>query len=107
MTAESNLDLKGNFREHPFAELLVEIAHTRLAGSLRLTRGKQKAVVYFREGAVVYAVSNSRALRLFNILLQKKRVEQKDLADFPELANDIKLASGLVENGILTKQQID
>ena len=69
MTPIKTLDLKGNFRTYPFAELIVEISQAKLSGSLRLACGEKKTVVYFRDGALVYGVSNAKALRLFTILL--------------------------------------
>lgn len=107
MTAQNNLDLKGDFQKHPFAELLVEIAQAKLSGSLRLTRSKQKAIIYFREGAVVYAVSNAREHRLFSVLLSRKKINQKRLAPFPNLANDLELAAALQEKKIFSKEEID
>lgn len=106
MTQQQNLDLKGDFRAQSFAELLVEIMQTGISGSLRLESGKQKCVVYFRDGRVVYAVSNSRELRLFNILLTRKKLDQKTLMQFPDLANDMELASRLLDKGIFTNEQL-
>ena len=107
MTAPNNLDLTGDFQQHEFAEVLAEVAQAKLSGSLRLARNDQKAIIYFRDGAVVYAVSNSREHRLFNILLQRKRVEQKDLARIPNFANDLELAAQLEANNVLPKTDID
>src|SRR4029453_15773838 len=97
MTSPSNLDLKGDFQQHPFAELLIEIVQAKLSGSLRLSRDKQKSIIYFRDGAVVYGVSNAREHRLFSVLLTRKRIEEKTLAKFPNLANDFELGAALVE----------
>ncbi|PYT00496.1 MAG: hypothetical protein DMF63_07985 [Acidobacteria bacterium] len=107
MTSQNNLDLKGDFQKHPFAELLVEIVHAGLSGSLRLSSAKQKCVIYFREGAVVYGVSNAREHRLFSVLLTRHRTDEKTLAQFPNLANDLELVAGLEEKGVLTKAQLD
>jgi len=60
MTSPNNLEIYGSLSEHPLAELLVEIRQIRLNGSLRLDNGKQKAIIYFDAGDVVFAVSNSR-----------------------------------------------
>ena len=84
MTAQQTLDVKGNFQIHPLAELIVEIAHAKLSGSLRLSCGTQKAVVYFRDGSLVYGVSNAKAMRLFSILLNQKKIEQKTLGSSPK-----------------------
>lgn len=106
MTAQTNLDLKGTFQHHPFAELVVEIVHARLSGSLRVANGNRKSVIYFRDGVVVYAASNSREHRLFNVLLQRNKVDQKTLARVPEFANDFELAAALEEKGIMPKADI-
>jgi curved DNA-binding protein CbpA len=107
MTAQNNLDLKGDFRQHPFAELLVEIVQAKLSGSLRLAHGKQKSIIYFREGAVAHAVSNAREHRLFHVLLSRNRIDQKKLAGIPEFANDLDLATALEEREIFSKAEID
>ncbi len=107
MTPQNNLDLKGNFQKHPFAELLVEIVQAKLSGSLRLECAKQKSVIYFRDGAVVYAVSNAREQRLFSVLLGRKKIDQKTLSQFPNLANDLELAAGLEDKKVFTKCEID
>ncbi len=107
MTSQKNLDLKGNIHQYPFAELLVEIIHAKLSGSLRLARDKQKSIIYFRGGAVVYAVSNSREHRLFSVLLSRRKIDQKTLARFPNLANDLELAVELEEKKIFTKSELN
>jgi len=107
MTAESNLDLSGDFRTHPFAELVVEIVKARLSGSLRASRNKHKIVIYFREGEVVYAVSNAREHRLFSVMLNRKKIDQKTLAKFSNLANDLELATQLRQQKIFSKQEME
>src|SRR5688572_12727553 len=106
MTPQNNLDLKGNFQKHPFAELLVEIVQAKLSGSLRLDKAKQKCVIYFREGEVVYAVSNAREQRLFSVLLSRKKIDQKTLSQFSNLANDLELAAALEARKVFTKTAI-
>ena len=107
MTSQNNLDLKGNFQNHPFAELLVEILQAKLSGSLRLAHAKQKSIIYFRDGSVVYAVSNAREQRLFSVMLRRKKIDEKTLAQFPSLANDLELAAELEAKKIFTKNEID
>ena len=106
MTAQQTLDVKGNFQIHPLAELIVEIAHAKLSGSLRLSRGTQKAVVYFRDGSLVYGVSNAKAMRLFSILLNQKKIEQKTLGLYPNFENDLELSAGLQKDGKLTAEAL-
>ena len=107
MTQQENLDLTGDFRAYPFAELLVEIMQGGLSGSLRLSKENEKCVIYFRDGAIVYGVSNSRELRLFNILLTRKKIDQKTLGQFSDLGNDLELGARLVQKEIFKKQELD
>ncbi|HVF30584.1 MAG TPA: DnaJ domain-containing protein [Pyrinomonadaceae bacterium] len=107
MTAQNNLDLKGDFRQHPFAELLVEVLHARLSGSLRLSHAKKKCIIYFRDGLAVHAVSNAREHRLFSVLLGRNRIDQKTLGGIPEFASDLELSIALERKGIFTKAEID
>ena len=102
-----NLDVKGDIRTHPFAELLAEIHQNRLNGSLRLASADKKGVIYFRDGEVVYGASNSRDFRLFNRLLLEKKVDQKTLSQFSDLANDFELAARLAARKLLTKEEMD
>jgi tetratricopeptide (TPR) repeat protein len=106
MASPNNLDLKGNFQAHPFAELLVEILQARLSGSLRLSNADRKTIIYFRDGTVVYAVSNAREQRLFSLLLGRKKVYEKTLAQFSNFTNDLELGAALEEKKIFTKVEI-
>ena len=86
---------------------MIEIVQANLSGSLRLSHGKQKAVVYFRDGAVVYAASNSRNHRLFSILLHLKKIDQKTLSQYSNITNDTELAVALEENKVFTREELD
>jgi hypothetical protein len=50
MTQQNPLDLKGSFLQHPLAELLVEVGHATLDGSLRLSLEDKKTGRLFRSG---------------------------------------------------------
>lgn len=107
MSAPKNLEQKGIFAKHPFAELLVEIVQAKFSGSLRVSHKDKKTVIYLAGGQVVYAVSNSKALRLFNLLLRKNRIDTKTIAKHPNFANDIEFAAALVASDVMTKEEID
>jgi Flp pilus assembly protein TadD len=107
MTQQNSLDQKGNFSTYPLAELFVEIGQARLSGSLRVFRDDQKAVIYIDEGKVVFAVSNSKAMRLFNVMLKNKRIERNELAEFPNFANDLEFSISLHDSGRFAKSEID
>lgn len=107
MTPQSDLEIKGNFSSHPFAELVAEISQARLNGSLLMSYKDRKCVIYLKEGRVVFAVSNARTLRLFDILLKRNRLTKDDLAQAPNFANDFEFASFLEEKKFLTKPECD
>ena len=107
MTPQNTLDLKGNFRTHPFAELLIEIGQAEFGGSLRLSHGDRKSIIYFRDGEVVYGVSNAREHRLLSIILEQNKVDRQRLARLPKFASDVEFAANLVNEGLLPKAEID
>lgn len=107
MTAQNPLDHKGNFSTNPLAELLVEIAQAGLDGSMRISQGDGKAILYFREGDVVYAVSNAREHRLLHILLELKKIDQSRLAALQKCTNDVELAAAVVRENLLSKAEVD
>ena len=103
MAPQSELEIKGNFFTHPFAEVIAEIAHARLTGSLRVSDKDKKCVIYFKRGRVVFAVSNARTSRLFDILLRRNKLTKDDLAKIPNFANDFEFSTYLQEQGFLSK----
>ncbi len=107
MTSTNQLEFKGNIERHPVAELFVEFTQKELTGSLRLVSGEKKTVVYFESGECVFAVSNARCHRLYELLLNQEQIDKKCLAEVDEFTNDFHLAHCLVENGVFTKPAID
>ncbi|MGH8500815.1 MAG: DUF4388 domain-containing protein, partial [Methylococcales bacterium] len=107
MTQQNTLDLKGNFQKHPFAELLVEISRAKLSGSMRLSRQNQKTVVYFDKGEVIHGVANSKALRLFNVMLKQKRIDKPTVAKYLNFANDLEFSISLMDSGEFSKKDVD
>ncbi len=107
MTPQNSLDHKGTFQAYPFAELLIEIGQARLDGSMRLSHGENKAILYFRDGSIVYGVSSAREHRLQNVLLDSKKLDRSRLAAIPKHANDVEFASLLVRENVLDKQEVD
>lgn len=105
MTAQNNLEIKGNLSSHPFAELLLESSEANLTGSFRLSSESNKVIVYLNNGKVVFAVSNARRHRLFEILLRERRIAQAQLAGVANLANDLELSANLKSRNILSETQ--
>ncbi len=107
MTPQTELELTGNFLTHPFAELVAEITQARLSGSLRVSEVDRKCNIYFRSGRLVFAVSNARSSRLFDILLNKNRLTKTDLAEIPNFSNDFEFTAYLQDKSFLTKDECD
>lgn len=107
MNPQTDLEIKGSFFEHPCAELMAEIGQARLSGSLRLSDKDKKSILYFKSGKVVFAVSNARTARLFDILLRRNKLTKEDLGQIPEFANDLQFAAYLEGKGFLTKPECD
>ena len=107
MAPQSELEIQGNFHFHPFAELLCEIAQARLNGSLRISDKEKKCVVYFKNGRVVFAVSNARSSRLFDILLRRNKLSKDDLAKIPNFSNDMAFVGVLREKNFMTEAECD
>jgi curved DNA-binding protein CbpA len=107
MTQQNPLDVKGSLPEHPFPELLAEIGDAGLDGSLRLSFKDKKTVVYFDQGQITFAVSNSKRLRLFNVMLEQKKIDKQTLVKHPSFANDLEFAASLQKTGGFSKPEVD
>ncbi len=105
MTPQKELEISGNFFTHPFAELVTEIMQARLNGSLRGSDKEKKWVIYFKKGKAVFAVSNARNIRLFDVLMRRGRITKKDLAQIPNFSNDFELTNYLQDNDLLSKDE--
>ena len=103
MTPQSELEIQGNFFTHPFAELISEIMQARVNGSLRVSDKDKKCVIYLKNGEIVFAVSNARASRLFDILLKRHRMTEDDVTKIPNFSNDHELVAYLEDKKFLTK----
>ena len=106
MSSPNNLEINGNLLRHPLAELLVEILQSRLTGSLRLSHHNNKTIIYMKNGEVVFAVSNQRQHRIFEILLGVGAVTKRQLVEIPEFTNDFALAEALRERANFSESDI-
>ncbi len=106
MSSTSNLDIKGYISQHPISELFVELYQNRLSGSLRISNGAQKGVVYLKDGRIVHAVSNAKAHRLFSIGLERKAFTKETLGKHSNFANDLELAAALRSSGAINADEL-
>lgn len=104
---QTDLEINGSFYAHPLAELIAEIMQSRLNGSLRGSEKEKKWVIYFKGGKVVFAVSNARNARLFDMLVRRNRLTKKDISRIPNFSNDFELAAFLESKKLLSKADCD
>jgi len=107
MTPKNDLEIAGSFFSNPLAELITEIMQARLSGSLRGSDKEKKWVIYFKSGKIVFAVSNARATRLFDILIKRNRLTKEEIAAIPNFANDFELAAHLTGKEVISKADCD
>ena len=107
MTPQPDLEIRGNFLTHPFAELLTECSRARLTGSLRIVEREKKCVFYMKNGTLVFAVSNAKSSRLFDILIRRGRFTKEEIAKIPNFSNDFELSAHLQEEGLLSGPECD
>ena len=107
MTPQPGLEIRGNFLTHPFAELLTECARARLTGSLRVIERERKCIFYIKSGILVFAVSNAKSSRLFDILIRRGTFTKEEIAKIPNFSNDLELSAHLQENGSLSSSECD
>lgn len=106
MDSQNKLDLEGRLDRHPIAELLVEIAHGGLSGALRIENGERKIVIYFEDGDLIFAASNAREYKLFEILLREKKITPPQLSGITGFVNDLKLKESLLSGELLSKEEV-
>lgn len=107
MESQNNLDINGDLQINSLAELFAEIAPNKLNGSLRMANAAQKIAVYFDAGEAVFAVSNAREHRLYELLLQTEKITKDQLAAIPDFTNDLALKENLLVNKTLDKEELD
>lgn len=107
MTAPNNSEIKGTLQEHSLAELLAEISQAGLSGSFRFSHLDEKAMVYLQDGKVVFAASNLRQHRLFQMLLEGETIKKEILGEIQNFTNDFEFAEGIIKKGLFDKETID
>lgn len=95
------VEMNGQLSEQPLAELINEISAKSLAGKLQLEYDRIKVVIYFDNGALLYAAANLRSWRLREYLL-KAGINEAALARYGERRSDLELAKALVTDHLLT-----
>jgi DnaJ-domain-containing protein 1 len=98
--------MKGQLSDRPLAELVHEISLKDLSGTLRLQHEQVKAAVYFDKGAIIYAASNLREMRLAEYLKKQGLVSEQELSASGN-RSDVSLATALVTKGVVDRPTIE
>ncbi len=103
---QQGVERNGQLGEHPLAELIRETAAAGLSGAYRLARERVKCVLYFDEGALLFAVSNLRLHRLAECARRWNFVTEEQLRNIGQQASDAQLAAALLSCGALTNEKL-
>ncbi len=104
---KTELELNGALQEGDAPELCARFVNAGISGSLRVESDKHKAILYFEKGEIVFSVSNSKAHRLFQILLSQNTISKEIIVSIDGFTNDMHLGKKLIDDGHLNKQVID
>lgn len=106
-SSKNNLEIHGTLSEHPFAELIAEASKAKFSGSFRISQEAEKAIVYLKNGDVIFAVSNARKHHLFDKLLRENKISREVLAQTPNFANDLEFSRELIKKELFTEAEIE
>ena len=90
---------QGNLADKSLGELIREIEDKSNSGALRLSRERAKTVIYFEEGATVFAVSNIRAHRLIEFIKRSGLTGEEVDGNLPSTATDDEVLAQLSTQG--------
>lgn len=107
MSAANGLEFSGSLNDHPLAEILVELLDARLDGSVRLSVHNSKSIIYVQDGEVVFAVSNQRRHRTFQILLDAGLMTKQQLTEIGDFTSDRVLCEAAAASGIVKGSEIE
>ncbi len=100
------LSEKGTLNDTPTIKLLLSVYEQKLTGILYLKQEDVLKVLYFNEGKLVWAISNSDKDKLVNILIDGSYSNEVELNPFKEDSAKDNYGKILVENGIITLEEL-
>ena len=90
---------EGNLADKSLGELIREVQDESRSGALRLSRERAKTVIYFEDGAIVFAVSNIRAHRLIEFLKRSGWAGEEALQNISPTATDDDVVAQFIKLG--------
>ena len=108
MTMESeDLTIRGSVSESSLPELLASISRSKETGILNFHDAGRWKAIYFKEGRIIYAMSNAQDDRLGEFLLKTAKITVRQFLEASKMIQpDKKLGAVLVEQGIITPDDL-
>jgi Domain of unknown function (DUF4388)/SPOR domain len=97
----------GSLKQKPALDLLVELHHGSVTGSLKLERAPLQKAVYFRDGQILFAASNDPKDQLASILVEEGKLgpDQMQVAQ-ARVSPGNPLAKVLTELGYISQREL-
>ncbi|OGC90265.1 MAG: hypothetical protein A2W25_05820 [candidate division Zixibacteria bacterium RBG_16_53_22] len=97
----------GNLKTVSLPDVFQLIVSSKKTGMLSISRDEARRDIYFRDGLLVYASSNSREDLFGNLLLKKGRISKAELDEILNTENEgKKIGALLVEKKLFSKEEI-
>jgi hypothetical protein len=108
MSMESEeLSIRGSLSESSLPELLASISRSKETGILNFHDAGRWKAIYFKEGRIIYAMSNAQDDRLGEFLIKTGKVTVRQFLEASKLIQpDKKLGAVLVEQGIISPDDL-
>jgi hypothetical protein len=108
MTMETeDLTIRGSLSESSLPELLASISRSKETGILNFHDAGRWKAIYFKEGRIIYAMSNAQDDRLGEFLLKTSKITVRQFLEASKMIQpDKKLGAVLVEQGIITPDDL-
>ncbi len=98
---------RGSLEQKPALELILELYHGGVTGSLKLERTPLQKAVYFRDGQILFAASNDPKDQLASILVEEGKLgpDQMQVAQ-ARVSSGNPLAKVLTELGYISQREL-
>lgn len=102
-----DLTIRGSLSESSLPELLASISRSKETGVLNFHDAGRWKAIYFKEGRIIYAMSNAQDDRLGEFLLKTSKITVRQFLEASKMIQpDKKLGAVLVEQGIITPDDL-
>ena len=102
-----DLTIRGSLSESSLPELLASISRSKETGILNFHDAGRWKAIYFKEGRIIYAMSNAQDDRLGEFLLKTAKITVRQFLEASKMIQpDKKLGAVLVEQGIITPDDL-